>query len=47
MFMISIVHLTSRSPSKLGDELSLAGYRVFEAWRSRKCCLQQAMISLH
>ncbi|HWY67783.1 MAG TPA: hypothetical protein VNX88_03910 [Terriglobales bacterium] len=29
--MISIVHLTSRSPSKLGDELSLAGYRVFEA----------------
>ena len=31
MFMISIVHLTTRSPSKLGDELSLAGYRVFEA----------------
>ena len=29
--MISIVHLTSRSPSQLGDELILAGYQVFEA----------------
>lgn len=29
--MISLVHLTTRSPSKLGDELGLAGYRVFEA----------------
>jgi len=29
--MITIVHLTSRSPSRLGDELSLSGYQVFEA----------------
>lgn len=29
--MISLVHLTTCSPSKLGDELGLAGYRVFEA----------------
>ena len=29
--MISLVYLTTRSPSKLGDELTLAGYRVFEA----------------
>ena len=29
--MISLVYLTTRSPSTLGDELTLAGYRVFEA----------------
>ena len=29
--MISLVYLTTRSPSKLGDELTLAGYQVFEA----------------
>lgn len=29
--MISLVYLTNSSPSKLGDELQLAGYRVFEA----------------
>lgn len=29
--MIALVYLTTRSPSKLGDELTLAGYRVFEA----------------
>ena len=28
---ISLVHLTTISPSKLGDELVLAGYCVFEA----------------
>jgi hypothetical protein len=28
---LSLVFLTTRSPSKLGDELTLAGYRVFEA----------------
>ena len=29
--VISLVYLATRSPSKLGDELSFAGYRVFEA----------------
>jgi len=29
--MLSLVLLTTRSPSKLGDGLTLAGYRVFEA----------------
>jgi len=29
--VISLVYLTARSPSKLGDELTLASYRVFEA----------------
>ena len=29
--MISLVYLTTRSPSKLGHELTLAGYRVFDA----------------
>ena len=29
--MTSLVFLTTSSPSKLGDELTLAGYRVFEA----------------
>ena len=28
---ISLVHLTTSAPSKLGDELVLAGYCVFEA----------------
>lgn len=28
---VSLVYLTTRSPSKLGDQLTLAGYRVFEA----------------
>jgi DNA-binding response OmpR family regulator len=31
MAMNSLVYLTTRSPSKLGDELTRAGYRVFEA----------------
>jgi len=29
--VISLVYLTTRSPSKLGDELTLSGYRVLEA----------------
>ena len=29
--MISLVLLTSRSPSKLGDDLTLAGFPLFEA----------------
>ena len=29
--MISLVYLTTSSPSRLGDELTLAGYRLFEA----------------
>lgn len=28
--MISLVYLTDRTPSKLADDLILAGYRVFE-----------------
>ena len=28
--MISLVYLTTASPSKLGAELEIAGYRVFE-----------------
>jgi hypothetical protein len=27
----SVIHFTSRAPSQLGDDLSAAGYRVFEA----------------
>jgi AmiR/NasT family two-component response regulator len=27
----SVVYLTTRTPSKLTDELALAGYRIFEA----------------
>ena len=29
--MTSVVYLTTRAPSKLADDLGLAGYRVFEA----------------
>src|SRR4051812_31455247 len=29
--MISLVYLTTSSPSKIGDDLTLAGYCVFEA----------------
>jgi len=29
--VISLVYLTTLSPSKLGDELTLSGYRVLEA----------------
>lgn len=40
--MTSLIYLTTISPSKLGDELTLAGYRVFEARAlSEALCLQE------